>query len=70
MIVNRGVLVNGSVMLNHVKNEDNHYRIINKIYNDIQFKAMCYNIRSKFLFLSDFGSYIIRLTFNSDYGDI
>ena len=48
----------------------NYYKITNKIYNDIQFKCMTFNSTYNNLFLSDFGSYLIRLSFNSNYGDI
>ena len=50
--------------------EDNYFKITNKIYNDIQFKAICYCERGKHLFLSDFGSYLVRLNFSPAHGDI
>lgn len=48
----------------------NYYKITNKIYNDIQFKCMTFNSTYNNLFLSDFGSYLMRLSFNCNYGDI
>jgi len=65
VINNKGILAG-----NTLSPSDNYYKITNKIYNDIQFKAICYNPISKYLFLSDFGAYIIRLTFSPNHGDI
>lgn len=38
IISNRGIFEN-----RNLRPEDNYYKITNKIYNDIQFKALCYN---------------------------
>ena len=65
VINNKGILAGTTL-----SPSDNYYKITNKIYNDIQFKAICYNPVSKYLFLSDFGSFIIRLTFSPTHGDI
>jgi hypothetical protein len=62
---NRGLLENRPL-----HPEDNYYKITNKIYNDIQFKAICYNPKENYLFLSDFGAYLIRLSFSPAHGDI
>lgn len=48
----------------------NYFKITNKIYNDIQFKCICFNPTFNNLFLSDFGAYLIRISFNTTYGDI
>jgi hypothetical protein len=62
---NRGIFE--GKQLNHA---DNYFKITNKIYNDIQFKAICYNPKDKYLFLTDFGAYLVRLTFSPTHGDI
>lgn len=66
MVINSWGVFEGSAL-----NLDlNYYKITNKIYNDIQFKCMCFNPAFNNLFLTDFGAYLIRLTFNATYGDI
>ena len=50
--------------------EMNYFKITNKIYNDIQFKCVCFNPAFNNLFLSDFGAYLIRIAFNPTYGDV
>ena len=65
IIHNKGILEGKTL-----RPEDNYYKITNKIYNDIQFKAICYNPKEKYLFLSDFGAYLVRLSFSPTHGDI
>lgn len=48
----------------------NYFKLTNKIYNDIQFKTMCFNPAYNNIFLADFGAYLIRIAFNPTYGDI
>jgi hypothetical protein len=50
--------------------EMNYFKVTNKIYNDIQFRCMCFHPAFDNLFLSDFGAYLTRLSFNASYGDI
>lgn len=48
----------------------NYYKITNKIYNDIQFRTMSFNSTYNNIFASDFGAYLIKMSFNKGYGDI
>lgn len=50
--------------------EMNYYKITNKIYNDVQFRCMNFHPIFNNIFLTDFGAYLIRITFNKTYGDI
>lgn len=45
-------------------------KVSNKIYNDINFTALCYNGSSKMLIVGDFGGYLMTMQFNKIYGDI
>ena len=50
--------------------EENYFKVTNKISNDIQFKTMCYHEPTDQLLLSDYGAYLIRVSFNPAYGDV
>lgn len=50
--------------------EEKFFKVTNKISNNIQFKTMCYHEPTGQLLLSDYGAYLIRVSFNPTYGDV
>lgn len=48
----------------------NYYKITNKIYNDVRYKAFTFHHKYSFIFVSDFGAYLMRVKLNAEYGDV
>lgn len=45
-------------------------KINNQIYNDANFVAFTFNQSTNALIASDFGGFLMSLTFNENYGDL
>lgn len=45
-------------------------KVNNRIYNDANFVALAFNQSTTSLIASDFGGFLMSLTFNENYGDL